>query len=125
MSANDLLERAKLLSLTTTGRVTGKSHTVELWFAYHAGVRAVYVLAYPGESGNGTDWYQNALANPEVEIEVRGRPVKGTATPAPAAEREQAEQRTRDLFVTKYGGPTVSYWYGQESRLPLKIEIST
>lgn len=120
----DLLERAKVLNLTTTGRVTGKPHTVELWFAYHVKAKAVYLLAYPGPDGPGTDWYRNALAHPQVTLAVRGETLSGVATPAPAADREAVEGRLRDLFVKKYGRATVSYWYGDAPRLPLKIEIA-
>ena len=120
----DLLERAKVLNLTTTGRVTGQPHTVELWFAYHVKAKAVYLLAYPGSDGGGTDWYRNALAHPQVTLAARGETLSGVAVPAPEADRAEVEQRLRDLFVEKYGRATVSYWYGDEPRLPLKIEIA-
>jgi deazaflavin-dependent oxidoreductase (nitroreductase family) len=120
----DLLARSKVLNLTTTGRVTGHPHTVELWFTYHAGAKAVYLLAYPGPDGRGTDWYRNALAHPAVTLTVRGQSLSGRAVAPPEAEQAGVEKRLRDLFARKYGRATVSYWYGDEARLPLKIEIA-
>jgi deazaflavin-dependent oxidoreductase (nitroreductase family) len=120
----DLLERTKVLTLTTIGRVTGQPHAVELWFVYHQKAKAVYLLSYPGTEGQGTDWYRNALARPEVTLAVRGEAVSGVAAPAPESDVEKVEKQLRDLFTEKYGRAMISHYYGDEARLPLKIEVA-
>jgi deazaflavin-dependent oxidoreductase (nitroreductase family) len=50
---------------TTTGRISGRPHRVEIWFGVLDDV--VYLI-----SGNGpsADWYRNALEHPEVTVEL-------------------------------------------------------
>lgn len=120
----DLLERANVLSLTTTGRVSGTPHTVELWFVYVEKAKAVYLLSYPGADGHGTDWYKNALARPDVTLTVRGDTFGGRAVPAPEKDREKIEAHIRELFTQKYGRAMISHYYGDDPRLPLKIELA-
>jgi len=120
----ELLERAKVLTLTTTGRVSGQPHPVTLWFVYHAKAGAIFLLSYPGKEEQGTDWYRNALAHPDVSLSVRGETLKGTAVPSPESAVEKAATRIRDMLSEKYGRAMVSYWYGDEPRFPLKIEIA-
>ena len=59
--------------LTTTGRVTGRPHTVRLRLVYYQG--RVYASRRNGRS----DWCRNALANSEVSVELGGRHFDGTA----------------------------------------------
>lgn len=53
--------------LTTRGRVTGRDHTVEIWFADHDGV--AYVLA--GDVA-GSDWCRNIATDSRVSFAVAG-----------------------------------------------------
>jgi deazaflavin-dependent oxidoreductase (nitroreductase family) len=63
----------KYIHFTTSGRKTGKSHTVELWFA--VGGDRVY-LSHEGEE---TDWMKNIKKNGRVKFEIGGRRFIGTA----------------------------------------------
>src|SRR5437762_12235586 len=47
--------------LTTTGRVSGKAHTIEIWFALHD--NTVYMLSGGGEK---SDWVKNLRHQPDV-----------------------------------------------------------
>lgn len=49
--------------LTTTGRVTGRPHTIEIWFALVG--RTVLLMA---GGGDGADWVQNLRADPHVTV---------------------------------------------------------
>lgn len=51
--------------LTTSGRVSGAPHRIEIWFALHDGV--VYLLSGGRER---SDWVRNLMANPAVELEL-------------------------------------------------------
>ena len=72
---NDLASVAieKFIHLTTNGRKSGKSHTVELWFA--ANGHRVY-LSHEGEE---TDWMKNIKKNKEVKFEIGGKEFIGEA----------------------------------------------
>ncbi|HEX5631509.1 MAG TPA: nitroreductase family deazaflavin-dependent oxidoreductase [Acidimicrobiia bacterium] len=83
--------------LTTTGRRSGRPHTVEIWFA--AGDGVVYLLS---GGGRRSDWCQNLEARPDAsfriartEYEVRGRRVTGRTERALA----------RRLVFEKYDSP--------------------
>ena len=49
--------------LSTTGRVTGRPHVIEIWFALNGST--LYMLA---GAGTRADWVKNALRNPEVRV---------------------------------------------------------
>ena len=63
----------KYIHLTTNGRKSGKSHTVELWFAVDS--HKVY-LSHEGEE---TDWMKNIEKNKDVRFQIAGREFIGKA----------------------------------------------
>ena len=75
MSLSDLakVSSAKFIQLTTTGRRTGKSHTVELWFAFKDG------KVYLSHEGRETDWMKNIKEKCEVSFEIGGKRLTGKA----------------------------------------------
>jgi deazaflavin-dependent oxidoreductase (nitroreductase family) len=87
---------------TTTGRRTGRAHRIEIWFGVDNG--ALYLI-----SGNGptADWFQNALADPNVTVELGEHMVRGEA-----AEVTDPDERRRigELMGAKYrwdGDPSI------------------
>jgi len=60
--------------LTTTGRVTGRPHTVPLRLVYHRG--KVYASRRDAQS----DWCRNLLKNPSVTVEIQGQQFTATTT---------------------------------------------
>src|SRR4029453_4300561 len=54
--------------LTTTGRVSGRPHTIEIWFALQD--RTLYVLS---GGGDRSDWVRNLLRHPEVSVRLGRR----------------------------------------------------
>ena len=80
---------------TTTGRGTGRAHTIEIWFAVCDGT--LYLIAGTGE---GCDWLRNAALRPEVEVSLGGERWAGRARRvADRAERELVGR----LMSAKYG----------------------
>ena len=63
----------KYIYLTTIGRNTGRTHTVELWFAIAGG------KIYLSHEGAYTDWMKNIIKNDLVEYRIRDTHFKGTA----------------------------------------------
>jgi deazaflavin-dependent oxidoreductase (nitroreductase family) len=63
----------KYIYLTTTGRRTGRPHTVELWFAVTQG------KLYLSHEGKYTDWMKNILNSSRVTFTIRCLKGEGTA----------------------------------------------
>jgi hypothetical protein len=59
--------------LTTTGRVSGRAHTIEIWFVAHEG--AAYLMAGDPRS----DWVRNARHDPAVRLRIEGVEVPARA----------------------------------------------
>jgi deazaflavin-dependent oxidoreductase (nitroreductase family) len=51
--------------VTTTGRVTGEPHRIEIWFAAEG--RTIYILA---GGGHDSDWVKNIKKQPEVPVRI-------------------------------------------------------
>jgi deazaflavin-dependent oxidoreductase (nitroreductase family) len=105
--------------LTTRGRVTGRPHEIEIWFARDRD--ALYLLAGAGER---SDWVRNLRAEPAATVRVgavtspaRGRVVeRGTAEDALA----------RRLVFAKYqrrSGGDLSSW--RDSAVAVAIDLQS
>jgi deazaflavin-dependent oxidoreductase (nitroreductase family) len=102
--------------LTTAGRVTGKPHTVEIWFGLQGDT--LYLL-----SGNRerSDWVRNLRRRPEVRVrliertyEARGRVVMDEAEATLA----------RRLLFEKYNpgyARDLSNW--RDTALPVALDV--
>lgn len=82
--------------LTTTGRVTGEPHEIEIWFALVPERRTLYMLS---GGGDRSDWVKNLFHNPEVEVRIAGERLAGRARKAKDAEEDELARR---LLVEKY-----------------------
>ena len=81
--------------LTTRGRVSGRPHRIEIWFALHEGT--AFLLS---GGRDRSDWVRNLIADPEVELEIGGESRRTTARVVEAATEEDA--LARRLLVEKY-----------------------
>jgi deazaflavin-dependent oxidoreductase (nitroreductase family) len=77
------------LYLTTTGRVTGQSREVEIWFTEHGGH---FYLVAERESAN---WVRNIQSQPQVKVRVGDTEFNAIARVVQAT--------VKALFDTKYG----------------------
>jgi deazaflavin-dependent oxidoreductase (nitroreductase family) len=72
-----MVEQAEqFLYLTTTGRVTGRPHEIEIWFVEHDG--RYYLVS---EMRERADWVRNILRRPAVTFRVGNRTWQGHARP--------------------------------------------
>jgi len=105
--------------LETVGRVTGKRHTVELWFAADPDRRAVYILAGGGEAAH---WVRNIDRQPRVRLRVGGRSLDGRGRRIAGSERETL---ARESLAAKYQGwregRPLSRWAA--TSLPIAIDL--
>ncbi len=105
--------------LTTTGRRTGKEHTIEIWFGLHNG--PVYLLS---GGGDRADWVRNARKTPRVRVRIGTRTATGTARLLRAGTKE--DEMARQLLDGKYQGwregKRLSSW--ARGALPVAIDLS-
>lgn len=81
--------------LVTTGRRSGQSHRIEIWFAVEAG--CMYLLS---GGRDRADWVRNLQANPAVTVELGGETHAGEAH---TVEPDTVDdRRARELLVAKY-----------------------
>ncbi len=76
-----------MLLLTTTGRTTGRRHTVPLLYL-RDGDRLVVIASYGGRP-NDPEWYRNLLATPQASVQILGEHRDVQATTMTAIERSE------------------------------------
>jgi deazaflavin-dependent oxidoreductase (nitroreductase family) len=82
--------------LTTTGRVSGKPHRIEIWFVLAD--ETVYLMA--GDRDR-SDWVRNLMASPDVELEIGGR--KRATQARVVDDDDDGDALARRLTLEKYG----------------------
>jgi deazaflavin-dependent oxidoreductase (nitroreductase family) len=102
--------------LTTRGRVTGRPHRIEIWFAIDDGT--LYMLS---GGGRRSDWVKNLLETSSVTVEVGGVRLDGRARiVVDQAEDERARALVHDKYARGYGGD-LSAW--RRSALPIAVDL--
>ncbi len=86
------------LYLTTTGRKTGLSREIEIWFAPLGG--RFYLIA---EKRERASWVQNLLHDPRVAFRIGDQKFNGTGRVVDEAEEKELWRNVRALFDAKYG----------------------
>lgn len=102
--------------LTTTGRVTGNLHEIEIWFGLRG--NTFYLLSGGGKS----DWVKNLKKNPAVTVKVRNITFHATAR---VVTDEEEELAARILLADKYNeresDGSLSEW--AQTALPVAIDL--
>ena len=91
--------------LTTTGRVTARPHTIEIWFAFNRAT--LYMLA---GSRYDADWVKNLLRAPSVSVRLRDTHFAGNGR---VVEEAGEDALARRLVLEKYqprDGDDLSEW---------------
>lgn len=117
---DDLLSLAgeQFCYLTTVGRVTGKRHVIEIWFALDG--RTLYMLA---GGRYRADWVKNLQRDPRVMVRITDRVYVGHGRVIDEASDEAIRART--LVGPKYG----EWQIGQPKRgwtweaLPVAVDL--
>lgn len=101
--------------LSTTGRVTGRVHRIEIWFALVD--RTVYLLS----GSESSDWVRNLVAQPAVAVELGGRRFPATARIVrDPVEEAQARQLVYEKYRTRYGGDLTNW---RDRAVPVAVDI--
>jgi deazaflavin-dependent oxidoreductase (nitroreductase family) len=106
--------------LTTTGRVSGRSHTIEIWFALRG--RTLYLLS---GGGGRSDWVRNLVRDPAVTVRLGRRDAVALAgrarlVEAGSDEDELARRLVAGKYQPTYGGD-LSGW--RRSALPVAVDL--
>ena len=106
--------------LTTAGRVSGRPHTIEIWFALRG--RTLYLLS---GGGDRSDWVRNLLRRPEVTVRLGRRdapalPGRGRVVEPGSDEDELARRVVVAKYQPTYGGD-LSGW--RRSALLVAVDL--
>ena len=101
----DRLSKASEITLTVTGRKSGRAISIPVWFVSED--RKLYLLPV---QGSDTQWYKNVLKNPAIRIEAGG--AKAELKPATVSDAKQVSSLV-EKFRSKYGAGDVKKYYSK------------
>jgi deazaflavin-dependent oxidoreductase (nitroreductase family) len=101
---------------TTTGRVTGHPHRIEIWFAIDQDT--LYMLS---GGGDRSDWVKNLRRDPAVTVEIGTGKFQGRArVVADPTEDELARALVHDKYAPGYRGDLTSWRLGS---VPIAVDL--
>ena len=103
--------------VTTTGRVTGNPHQIEIWFGLNG--KTVYLLSGNKEK---SDWVKNMLKNPSVSVKIGRRTFQAAAR---IVRNTDEEMMARNMLADKYherkANGSLDTW--ARTALPVAIDL--
>ena len=102
--------------VTTMGRVTGRPHEIEIWFARETGASTIYILS---GGGDRSDWVRNIRAGPAVTVRIGDRTYRGSGRVVDDTDEDALARR---LLEEKYGHTQDLTRWLRES-LPVAIDL--
>lgn len=102
-SFKDRLSRYRELTITVTGRKSGRQISNPVWFVFENGKLDLLPV-----SGSKTQWYKNVLKNPKMKIDARGAEAELRVVPVTDAKQVSA---VVEKFREKYGASDVKKYY--------------
>jgi len=104
--------------LTTTGRVSGESREIEIWFALDG--PTLYMLS---GGRDRSDWVRNLLREPRVTVRIADRTFDGRAR---VVEDPGEDARVRDLVFEKYApGYSGDLTDWRRDSLPVAVDLAS
>ena len=102
-SLENRLPRYREIKISVTGRKSGRTITVPVWFVLDN--HTLYLLPV---QGSNTQWFKNVLKNPSLQIDARGAMANVKAVPVTDAARVAS---VVEKFRAKYGRADVKKYY--------------
>jgi deazaflavin-dependent oxidoreductase (nitroreductase family) len=104
-SLKDGLSRSSEITITVTGRKSGRAISIPIWFA--SDDQKLYLLPV---QGSNTQWYKNVLQKPSIRVAARGAEadVKGVSVTDHAGVAAVIEK-----FRAKYGAGDMKKYYSK------------
>lgn len=104
-SLQDRLSRYSEITITVTGRKSGRKISIPIWFVFENGT--LYLLPV---KGSDTQWYKNALKNPTMRIDARGA---GAEIKVVLVTNAAQVSSVVEKFHAKYGAGDVKKYYSK------------
>ena len=102
--------------LTTTGRNSGRPHTIEIWFALHE--QTLYMLSGGRDK---SDWVKIALHTPSVQIKINNTIFSGQARHVNNTEEDTlARKIVFEKYVPRSSDDLVDW---SRTSLPIAVDI--
>jgi deazaflavin-dependent oxidoreductase (nitroreductase family) len=109
------LGRYRQIRISVIGRKSGRRISMPVWFVLEG--EKLYLLPVQGSK---TQWYQNVLKNPTIEIDTRSVAAGFRATALTGA---KAVKSVVEKFREKYGaGDVKKYYSGFDVAVVVKVE---
>jgi len=102
--------------VTTTGRITGKPHRIEIWFALNGAT--IYILAGVGRR---SDWVKNAIKQPRVDVRIGGAALEGVAR---IVDDGAEDAMARRMLLAKYAKSDSDLDEWGRTALPVAIDLT-
>lgn len=119
MSLDPALGSEPYCYLTTTGRVTGKPHEIEIWFALAGNTAYLMNGNSKYDAGKG-DWVRNLRKNSACSIRIAGTTYAATGRVVTDADEDASVRR---MLVEKYATPEKPLTEWGATALPVAIEV--
>ena len=100
--------------LTTTGRVTGRPHEIEIWFALDG--ETLYMLS----DSHVSDWAKNLRRAPGVTVRIADERFEGHARIVEGGEEDELARR---LLIEKYEQALGSLSNWRRPALPVAVDL--
>jgi hypothetical protein len=111
-----VLARQSFCYFTTTGRVTGRHHTIEIWFAIRG--RTLYMLS---GGRDRSDWVRNLMRVPETTVRIGLTELIGRARVVTGGTEDALARRLlREKYEPGYSGD-LSDW--GRTALPVAVDL--
>ena len=101
----DRLSRTQEITITVTGRKSGRPISIPVWFALEGD--KLYLLPV---QGSDTQWYKNMLKNPSLRINAGGAEAEFNAVPI--TDPKQVSSVVAK-FRSRYGADEVKKYYSK------------
>jgi deazaflavin-dependent oxidoreductase (nitroreductase family) len=104
-SLRDRLSRYREINITVTGRKSGRTISIPVWFVLEDD--RLYLLPV---QGSDTQWYKNVLNNPMIRIDARGA---GAEVKVVLVTDATQVSSVVEKFRAKYGTNDVKKYYSK------------
>ncbi len=109
--------------LTTTGRISGDPHEIEIWYELDPVAPATAFLLAGG--GHGSDWVRNLASDPVAMVRFGTDPAVQQVRARVLDDETDESRRARDLVFAKYqarGHGDLADW--RERSLPVALDTA-